>query len=264
MTFLVVSDLHFGYGYAEADNANLIARMNSIAGRAYPRTIGGTVTAPRGVVITGDLTEWGRKNQWSRFVEMFGLHGTEGALTLPVFEMVGNHDKVDNGPWIADQVALRHGGRFYSWDWDDLHLVALGEAPDEEGIRFLEKDLARVAADVPLVMFFHLALSGPWSTGNWFDDDLKGRLARVLSGRNVVGMFHGHHHATGHYRWRGIDVWKPGAVKNGAHTFAVVRVTDTTWTLASYDWDGNAWASSFVKAIPRAETFSEEGSSRGR
>lgn len=266
VTFVVVSDTHFGFLYPddpsklsasaitdpvglERDNARLIRRVNDIAGRAYPEDIGGEVAPPRGLVITGDLTEWGRKHEWARFVEMFGLRGTEGSLKLPVFEMIGNHDKVDNGPWIADQVAARHGGRFYSWDWDDLHLVALGEAPDDEGLKFLARDLEGISADVPLVVFFHLALEGPWSTGNWFDDGFKRKLAKALVGRNVVGIFHGHHHATGHYVWQGMDVWKPGAVKNNAHTFAVVHLTDSKWTLASYDWQNDKWATTFVKPL---------------
>jgi 3',5'-cyclic AMP phosphodiesterase CpdA len=269
VTFVVVSDTHVGYGYPddpaklpanaalnpvglEKDDAKLIARVNAIAGRAYPAAIGGgAVAPPRGLVVTGDLTEWGRKIEWDRFVEMFGRTGKEGLLKLPLFEMVGNHDKVTGGPWIADRVAERHGGaHFYSWDWDDLHLVALGEAPDDEGFAFLARDLARVAPDVPLVLFFHRALAGPWSTDNWFDDAHKARLARALTGRSVAAIFHGHHHATGHYVWHGIDVWKPGAVKNGAHTFAVVHATDTKWTLASYDWDRDAWASTFTKPLP--------------
>lgn len=266
VTFLVVSDLHFGYGYPddvaklspsavtepvglEKDNAKLIARVNALAGKAYPHDIGSEVAKPRGLVITGDLTEWGRKHEWARFVEMFGLRG-EGPLKIPVFEMVGNHDRNDNGPWASDQVAARHGGRFYSWDWDDLHLIALGEAPDDEGLKFLAWDLEKVPKTIPLVVFFHLALAGPWSTGNWFDDGFKQRFANALAGRPVAGIFHGHHHATGHYEWQGMDVWKPGAVKHGAHTLAVVHATDKKWTLSSYDWENDAWGATFTKPLP--------------
>ncbi|MBX3228655.1 MAG: hypothetical protein KIT84_08385 [Labilithrix sp.] len=267
-TFVVVSDTHVGYLYPaeksklsksavkepvglERDNAKLIARLNSIAGRDYPAKIGGKVAPPSGVVITGDLTEWGQALEWERFVELYGLTGTEGPLKLPVFEMIGNHDKVALGPWVADRVAERHGGRYYAWDWGDLHLLALGEAPDDDGLAFLEKDLAHVAPDVPLVLFFHLALLGPWSDGNWFDGVYKDRLHRLIDGRNVVAIFHGHHHATGHYEWRGIDVWKPGAVKHDAHTFAVVHATDEHWTVASYDWELDAWRDSYAKKMPR-------------
>ena len=69
----------------------------------------------------------------------------------------------------------------------------------------------------------------------------------TVARHDVVGIFHGHHHATGHYRWRGIDVWKPGAVKNGAHTFAVAHLTDARFTLSSFDWDSRRWREVFVR-----------------
>lgn len=104
---------------------------------------------------------------------------------------------------------------------------------------------------MPLFLFFHLALEGPWSTGHWFDDgDYKARLEKILEGRYVAAIFHGHHHATGHYVWKGIDVFKPGAVKDGAHTFAIVHVTDDRFTVTSYDWDTDKAAAPFTKAIP--------------
>jgi hypothetical protein len=177
------------------------------------------------------------------------LHGTEGPLHLPVFERHGNHDTVDNGPWIAEQVAARHGGSFYSWDWDDVHLVALGEAPDDRALAFLVADLEPLAADVPVVLFFHRALAGPWSTHDWFDDGgFKDRLRSVIAGHLVPAIFHGHHHVTGHYVWNGIDVWKPGAVKHGAHTFAVVHVANGRFDVASYDWERGAFEATYSKA----------------
>ena len=153
---------------------------------------------------------------------------------------------------LEELVAKRHGGgRYYAWDWDDVHLVALGEAPDDEGLGFLERDLEGIANDVPLVLYFHLALMGPWSTGNWFaEGTFKDRLAKIIEKRNVAAIFHGHHHATDHYTWHGIDVWKPGAVKDGAHTFAVAHVTDDRMTIASYDWDRDGWAGMLDKRMP--------------
>ncbi|MBX3186092.1 MAG: hypothetical protein KF819_03715 [Labilithrix sp.] len=249
VTFVVVSDTHFGFGDIAKTNAALVSKLNAIGGKRYPREIGGTVAAPRGLLITGDLTEWGKVEEWEPFVATYGLRGAESELRMPVFEVIGNHDKV-HGPWVEQQVSARHGGRFYAWDWDDVHFVALGEAPDDEGLAFLERDLAGLEPRVPLFLYFHLALLGPWSTGHWFGDgDFKRRLATILKGRFVVGIFHGHHHATGHYQWEGIDVWKPGAVKDGAHTFAVVHVTDAKMTLASWDYDRDAWAGSFTKPL---------------
>jgi predicted phosphodiesterase len=251
VTFLVLSDTHFGFGGIPAAHETLIPRLNTIGGREYPPMVGGVVALPRGLLVTGDLTEWGKPDEWEPFAATYGLTGKEGKLRLPVFEVVGNHDKV-SAHFVEEQVAARHGGgRFYSWDWDDLHFVALAEAPDDEGLEFLTRDLERFAPDVPLVLYFHLALAGPWSTGNWFaDGTFKDRLARILEKRAVAAIFHGHHHATDHYTWHGLDVFKPGAVKDGAHTFAVVHVTDERMTVASFDWDHDAWAGAFEKRMP--------------
>lgn len=252
VTFLVVSDTHFGFGAIENEHDVLVPKLDAIEAHPYPREVGGAVGKPRGLLVTGDLTEWGKVEEWEPFVARYGLTGREGKLHMPVFEVIGNHDKV-HGPWVEQQVAARHGGgRFYAWDWDDVHFVALGEAPDDEGLAFLARDLDGLEPTVPLVLYFHLALEGPWSTGHWFGEgDYKARLSKLLEGRFVAAVFHGHHHATQHYVWQGIDVFKPGAVKNGAHTFAVVHVTDDRFTLASYDWDRDVWAGSFVKKMGR-------------
>jgi 3',5'-cyclic AMP phosphodiesterase CpdA len=252
VTFLAVSDTHFGFGGIPAAHEVLIPKLNGIAGRAFPQQIGGNVAPPRGLIVTGDLTEWGQVEEWEPFAATYGLDGgTNGKLRIPVFEVVGNHDKV-HGPFVEQQVMARHGGnRFYSWDWDDLHLVALGEAPDEQGLDFLARDLAGLAKNIPVILYFHLALAGPWSTDNWFaEGTLKDRLAKLAGEWNVIAIFHGHHHATGHYTWHGIDVFKPGAVKDGAHTFAVVRVTDDRMSVVSYDWDHDAWSGVFDKRLP--------------
>jgi hypothetical protein len=265
VTFFVVSDTHFGFGYPddlatlsanpfadpvglEKNNKELIAALNALPGHDYPADVGGKVAPPRGLLVTGDLTEWGREEEWKRFVAFYGKTG-EGPLKFPVFEVIGNHDKV-HGPWVEQQVSQRHGGRFYSFDWDDLHVVALGEAPDDEGLAFLARDFETIDGSVPVVLYFHLALEGPWSTEHWFaEKDYKSRLATLVASRNVVAIFHGHHHATGHYVWHGVDVYKPGAVKHDAHTVAVVHVTDDKWALGSWDWRARRFLGSHVKSL---------------
>lgn len=266
VTFYVVSDVHFGYGYPddlgklsadplaspvglEKDNLALLRRVNGMEGRPYPSELGGTVSGSRGLLITGDLTEWGRKEEWQRFLAFYGPGARDGGLRLPLFEVVGNHDKVP-GTWVEEQVAARHGRRFHAWDWDDVHFVALGEAPDDEGIAFLERDLSRVDLDVPLVIYFHRCLLGPWSEDNWFGDgNYRERLANALQGHAVRAIFHGHHHASGHYLWHGYDVFKPGAVKNDAHTFVVAHLTDKESTFSYFDYDADAWGR--VYRLPR-------------
>jgi predicted phosphodiesterase len=203
------------------------------------------VATPRALVITGDLTEWGKEDEWQRFLHFYGNSPntpSAAGLKVPVFEVVGNHDKV-HGPYVTDQVAARHGGKPYAFDLDDVHFVALGEAPDDDALAWLAKDLDRFEKNVPLVVYFHLAILGPWSTGNWFGDgDYKERLGALLEGRCVAAIVHGHHHASGHYAWRGFEVYKPGAVKDNAHTFAVFHATGATLTVAYFDYDKDLWS----------------------
>ena len=57
ITFFISSDTHYGVGDDEAILANrkTIDMMNTMPGKDYPTSIGGTVDVPRGVVVTGDL-----------------------------------------------------------------------------------------------------------------------------------------------------------------------------------------------------------------
>jgi hypothetical protein len=251
VTFLAVSDTHFGY-VAEETHATLVKKLDAIAGRPYPRELGGAVATPRALIITGDLTEWGRPEEWARFAFFYAstpASPSAAGLHVPVYEVIGNHDKV-SGPWVGEQVAARHGGNPYAFDLDDVHFLALGEAPDDDALAWLARDLEGVDRNVPLVVYFHLALLGPWSTGNWFGDgDYKERLAKLLEGRCVAGIFHGHHHASGHYAWHGFRVYKPGAVKDDAHTFTVTHLVGSTMTIAYFDFDRDAWGFSETKSL---------------
>lgn len=258
VTFLVTSDTHFGYRVPAPEpgapprplenaqgieKAQLVAieAMRSMEGKAYPRELGGRVGKPRGLLISGDLTEDGEPHEWERFVRFFGLDGSDGLVPFPVFEGIGNHDK-HYGWYVKERVAERHGANRYAWDWDDVHLVCLGEGPDDDDLAWLREDLARVGDEVGIVLYFHFPLEGPYSTGHWFGrGSYRASLARLLEGRNVLGIFHGHFHGSGPYRWNGHDVFNVGSAKHHAHSFAVVHLDDERMTVASYNYDDQGW-----------------------
>jgi cytolysin (calcineurin-like family phosphatase) len=260
-TFIVYSDTHFGYASEETDligrprdpvkdpkgtdvvNTRAIADMNAMPGRAWPRELGGSIDTPRGLIITGDLTEEGKPWQWRNFVAYYGLRGGDGLVRWPVFEAHGNHDK-HHSWYVLDRVRERHGGpRYcYAFDWDDLHLVSLGEAPDDKDLDWLEKDLAAVGRERPVVIYQHFPLQGPYSEDNWYGKgDYRNRFENVIRGYNVVAFFHGHYHASGHYKWRGLSVFNVGAAKHNRHSFAVVRITDDRVRVASWHFDHDHW-----------------------
>ena len=280
VTFFVAADTHVGFGAsekgadgrprnpvkepAESDriNARQINDMNGMPGRPFPPELGGRVGVPRGVLIAGDLTEEGEPWQWSHFVAWYGLKGGDGQLRYPVFETHGNHDK--HHSWFTlDRIRERHGAVRYAFDWDDLRVVCLGEAPDEQGLAFLERDLARVGKDRPVVIYQHFPLRGPFSTGNWFGDGrYRADLARIVFGYNVIGLFHGHYHGSGRYRWEGIDVYNVGSTKHEQWSFGVVRVTDTRLSVASWHYGEQHWEYWHDKPINADREAEREGGAR--
>jgi 3',5'-cyclic AMP phosphodiesterase CpdA len=237
VTFFVTSDTHFGVRGIERWHQMVVDTMNGMPRHPLPSALGGKVAKPRGVLITGDLTDNDKPEQWRAFAKFYGLTGKDGELHYPVYEAVGNHDF-----WNARQEEKkRHGELWYSFDFDDLHLVCLGEAPTDETLDWLERDLRGIASDVPLVVYMHFPLLGPYSD-TWFKREHHDeRLGRVLDGHNVVAIFHGHFHGSGSYRWHGYDVYNVGSAKHSARSYAVAHVTDTSLEVASYNYELRDW-----------------------
>ncbi len=280
VTFMVAADTHVGFAASEKTgegglrdpvllpaasdrhNSRQIEAMNALPGQPFPVEIGGNIGTPRGVLIAGDLTEDGEPWQWNHFVRWYGLRGGDGQLRWPVFETHGNHDK-HHSWYTLDRIRERHGGTRYAFDWDDLRVVCLGEAPDEEGLAFLERNLSAVGKERPVVLYFHFPLRGPFSTGNWFGDGrYAADLARVVFGYNVVAVFHGHYHGSGRYRWEGIDVYNVGSTKHEQWSFGVVRVTDKRLSVASWHYDKRHWEFWHDKPINGDRGAEREGGAR--
>ena len=144
-------------------------------------------------------------------------------------------------------VEQRHGGLPYSWDWADVHVACLDVYPTDEALAWLGRDLAACGRQRPVVLYFHYGLAGPLS--DWWPAAQKQAFARVIEGYNVVGIFHGHFHSSGHYSWNAWDAYLVGSPRHSAHTFAVVHITDSAMTVAAWDWDRKAWAWWGRKAI---------------
>jgi len=215
--------------------------MNSLAGRNYPIALGGKVDPPKGLLVAGDLTDSGTEWQWKHFVGLYGFKGHDGLLNYPVYENVGNHDYA-NGTLVETQVIDRHGAKRYSWDWGALHVVSLADAPDDDGMDWLEHDLKATQEGTSIVVFLHYPLLGPWSETNWFGKgNYRKRLYRVLESYAVAGIFHGHYHASGHYNCGKFEVFNSGSVKDSNSSFLVVRVTNEQLSVAAWNYEYDRW-----------------------
>ena len=257
VTFFVAADTHVGYPGLDQANRTQIDCMNSLPGKPYPPGIGGRVDRPRGLLIAGDLTDTGTEQQWRQFAAYYGLTGEDGLLKYPVYEGTGNHDRWDDrqSTVITDKVRARHGGLYYWWNWSDLHLICLDEAPTQAGLEWLRRTLAGIGRELPVVLFMHYPLAGPYSESNWFGSSPEKRqFGQLIRGFNILGIFHGHYHGTGHYQWRGFDVYNVGSPKHAARSFAAVHVTDSRMTVAEWDWNWwrNGWVWSHSKPINTA------------
>jgi cytolysin (calcineurin-like family phosphatase) len=242
ISFVVTADTHFGASpEIDARNLEAIGAMNTMPGRAWPEALGGSVGDLCGVLVAGDLTEDGKPEQWDAFAAAFGLAGGDGKLEAPVFETIGNHDK-HAGFHVRNQIVERHGSTVYAFDWGKVHVVSLGEAPDDTDLAWLRRDLDAAPQGSGIVLFFHFPLLGAYSRGQWFGDGpYRDALADVLRGRDVLAIFHGHYHATGLYTWNDIDVYRAGSPKHGWHTFNVVEIGGGSMKVASWDYDADGW-----------------------
>ena len=250
VTFFVAADTHFGHAGIAALNARQVQAMNALPGALWPGPAGGgSITAPRGVLIAGDLTDSGGEGEWDEFAKQYGLTGRDSPLKYPVFECTGNHDRhrLIYRP-VIDRVKSRHGGSLlYSWNWDDVHVVCLDLYPDAAALRWLRRDLAAVDRAAPVVIFFHYSILGPFS--EWWSDRERDAFAEAIQGYNVVALFHGHYHGSEHYTWRGYDVYNVGSPRHSTHSFAAVHITDDTLTVGSWNYDANDWDWSHQKRL---------------
>lgn len=248
ITFFVASDTHFGVPGIEERNRRLIDELNALPGLAYPAEIGGRVDTPLGVLITGDLTDYSTEEQWREFERFYGLTGQDGLLRFPVKEAFGNHDFMGDSP-VLRHIVRRHGALAYSFDWAHVHFACLGMYPSDDRIRWLEEDLRAVPPGRLVVLFFHYGIEGPWSQ-SWESKEEREELARVLAGRRVAAIFHGHAHQAGAYRWRDYDVFRPGSPKHSSHEVMAVRIRGDEVAVAYRDFDTSMWTRAFVRTIP--------------
>lgn len=157
-----------------------IRSMNALPGSTYPKDLGGMVAKPRGVIVTGDLTDNASQEQWDIFVHDWGLTGKDGMIHYPMYDGAGNHDGavstsakgivrrgiIDRNKKRVGVSNISSNGLHYSWDWDDVHFVCLNEYggmedderyqgdaahgrkrqsygnPAQQSLQFLEQDLA--------------------------------------------------------------------------------------------------------------------------
>lgn len=161
------------------------------------------------LLLCGDLTGGGSIEEYNNFVKTWITE-----MPKQVLMCRGNHD--GDSKELIKLIKARHGDLFYSVNVGDLHIICCDIYPRTilpfSVFSKLKKDLKKVSATTPVVIFNHYNLAGPFS--QWWGvtpcagcvfaspKTEKDKLFDLLKNYNVVGIFEGHWHATLQSLWR--------------------------------------------------------------
>jgi len=191
--FLQLSDTHWGFKGPSNPQAD-VTLEHAVA------TINAVDIQPDFIVFTGDLTHTTedpveRRTRMARFKEIVSALKVKDVRFIP-----GEHDaSLDRG----DAYREAFGETRYSFDHKGVHFVALDNVSEASGIlgeaqlQWLAADLARVPADVPVVVLAHRPLFDLYPAWDWMTID-GARAIEILSQRDKVTVFYGHVHQEHH------------------------------------------------------------------
>jgi 3',5'-cyclic-AMP phosphodiesterase len=192
LRFVQVSDSHIGFqGPANMDVAGTFAdalnRVNSLGFR------------PDFVMHTGDLTHLSTPAQFDQVKQMLSQVDTDRVFTVP-----GEHDSIgDNGPRAYRQTFGQNtlGDGWYSFDTHGVHFIALVNTLHleqlghlgQDQIDFVQKDIAGLHSDTPIVVFSHIPLFAMYPKWGWGTDDAV-QVLSMLRRFSSVTCLNGHVH----------------------------------------------------------------------
>jgi 3',5'-cyclic AMP phosphodiesterase CpdA len=191
LRFVQISDSHIGFNGAANPNVadTFTQAINQVNSLGY---------TPDFVIHTGDLTHLSTPAQFDQVKQMLtGLH------TPHVFTVPGEHDSVDDGGQKYRQIfgAGTRGDGWYSFDVAGVHVIAvvntlnlqkLGHLGTDQ-LEFIEKDVAGLSSDTPIIVFSHIPLFAMYPDWGWGTEDAAQALS-YLKRFSSVTCLNGHVH----------------------------------------------------------------------
>lgn len=191
LRFAQISDSHLGFtGPANSDVTKTFTQaIDQVNNLGY---------APDFVIHTGDLTHLSTAEQFDQVKQMMG-----GLRTPHVFTVPGEHDSVDDAGQKYRNAfgAGTRGDGWYSFDVAGVHVIALVNTLNlkklghlgVDQLDFVEKDVARLSSDTPIVVFSHIPLFAMYPDWGWGTDDA-GQVLNYLRRFSSVTCLNGHVH----------------------------------------------------------------------
>jgi outer membrane protein assembly factor BamB len=184
--FAFLSDTHVGSETGAADLQATVRDLNSMTGLSF-------------VVITGDVTEYGSREQL-RLAKAI-LDG----LTLPYHIIPGNHDTKWSESGATDFLRLWKEDRFV-FDHGGFRFIGLHEGPvmkmgdgywAPQDVRWLAETLQRLRSPAqPVIFLTHYPLDE--GIANWY------AVLDLLKRYNTEAILCGHGHANHQYQFEGV------------------------------------------------------------
>jgi 3',5'-cyclic AMP phosphodiesterase CpdA len=191
LRFAQISDSHIGFtGTANSNVTDTFSRaIEQINGLDHP---------PDFVIHTGDLTHLATPAQFDQVKQMM-----TGLRTPHIFTVPGEHDSIDDGGQKYRQAfgAGTQGEGWYSFDTAGVHVIALVNTLDmkklghlgTDQLEFIEKDVAPLSSDTPIIVFSHIPLFAMYPDWGWGTDDATQALS-YLRRFSSVTCLNGHVH----------------------------------------------------------------------
>jgi 3',5'-cyclic AMP phosphodiesterase CpdA len=191
LRFAQISDSHIGFnGTANPDVVGSFERAI--------RQINNLGYTPDFVIHTGDLTHLATPAQFDQVNQMMG-----GLNTPHVFTVPGEHDSVDDAGQKYRSVfgAGTRGDGWYSFDIAGVHVIGLVNTLNlknlghlgADQLEFIEKDVAPLPSDTPIIVFSHIPLFAMYPAWGWGTDDATQALS-YLRRFSSVTCLNGHVH----------------------------------------------------------------------
>jgi 3',5'-cyclic AMP phosphodiesterase CpdA len=191
LRFAQISDSHIGFNGPA--NTNVTDTFTHAIGQ-----INGLGYTPDFVIHTGDLTHLATPDQFDQVKQMLGELNTPRVFTVP-----GEHDSTDDAGQKYRQAfgAGTRGDGWYSFDVGGVHLIGLVNTLNmqklghlgADQLEFIEKDVAGLSSDTPIVVFSHIPLFAMYPDWGWGTDDATQALS-YLKRFSSVTCLNGHVH----------------------------------------------------------------------
>ena len=249
LTFYGWSDQHTKTSGDTATLHPFVDAMNTMAGTAWPKPVGGQVPKPSFVIGTGDITEWPTNAAMKGYDALLNTR-----LKFPAYDILGNHD--DGGrafsPTMINWLKKKHGSLSYTFEKGGVVFIGLWSKFDpkgkpaqpltQEALAYLKEQLARLPEEKPVVIFTHLCHDAMTN---------RDELVETIGKSNVIMVLGGHYHYSSVNQYRGLTFVQLPSPKSKFTEFTVFQVTQNRLIAMPYDFKKKEWVSGSRKVLDK-------------